>query len=48
VVDEPDHCIHCDEDPCVFIQIEILLCDDDDIYYDKKDYAKGPVACNRA
>jgi hypothetical protein len=25
-VDGPDHCIHCDEDPCVFVQIELRLC----------------------
>jgi hypothetical protein len=34
VVDGPDHRIHCDEDPCVFIQIELHLCKNDKIYYD--------------
>jgi hypothetical protein len=42
----PDHCIHCDEDPCVFIQIEMCLCENDDIYYDRDDYEKGAVAYN--
>jgi hypothetical protein len=31
-VDGPDHCIHCDEDPCVFVQIESRLCENDTIY----------------
>jgi hypothetical protein len=35
VVDGPYHCIHCDEDPCVFIQIESRLCEDDEIYFDE-------------
>jgi hypothetical protein len=30
---KPDHCLHCDEDPCVFIQIEIWLCENDDTYF---------------
>jgi hypothetical protein len=36
-VDGPNHCIHCDEDPC-----------NDDIYYDEHDYVKNPVAYNSA
>jgi hypothetical protein len=46
VVDGPDHCIHCDEDPCAFIQIESRLCENHEIYCNKDDYAKDPVACN--
>jgi hypothetical protein len=30
-VDRPDHCIHCKEDPCVFIQIESCFCRNDTI-----------------
>ncbi len=46
VVDGPDHCIHCDEDPCVFIQVESRLCENDEIYFDEEQYAKDPVSCN--
>jgi hypothetical protein len=46
VVDGPDHCIHCDEDPCVFIQNESRLCENDQIYFDEDQYAKDPVSCN--
>jgi hypothetical protein len=46
-VDGPDHCIHCDEDPCVFIQIESRLCDNNAIYFDEEHYVKDdPVWCN--
>jgi hypothetical protein len=45
---EPDHCIHCAKDPFVFIQIEMRLCENDDIYYDRDDYEKGPVAYKSA
>ena len=45
-VDGPDHCIHCDKDPCVFVQIESRLCENDMIYYDKDDYANDPVTYN--
>jgi hypothetical protein len=45
-VDGPDHCIHCDEDPCAFIQIESPLCENDEIYFDEDDHGKDPVACN--
>jgi hypothetical protein len=45
-VDGPDHCIHCDEDPCVFLQIESLLCENDTIYYNEDEYANNPVAYN--
>jgi hypothetical protein len=48
LVDGPEHCIHCDEDPCVFVQIEMRLCENDDIYYDGSDYEKAPVAYNSA
>jgi hypothetical protein len=46
VVDGPDHCIHCDEDPCVFIQIESRLCENDEMYFDEEHYAKDPVSRN--
>jgi hypothetical protein len=45
-VDGPDHCIHCDEDPCVFVQIESRLCENDTIYYDRCDYENAPAAYN--
>jgi hypothetical protein len=38
LVDGPEQCIHCDKDPCDFIQIEMRLCKNDDIYYDSADY----------
>jgi hypothetical protein len=31
IIDGPDPCIHCDEDPCVFIQIESRLWENDKI-----------------
>jgi hypothetical protein len=46
VVDGPDHCIHCDEEPCVFIQIESRLCENDKVYFHEEDYAKDHVAYN--
>jgi hypothetical protein len=48
-VNGPEHCIHCDEEPCcVFIQIELCLClcENDEIYYDEGEYMKDPVAYN--
>jgi hypothetical protein len=45
-VDGPDHCIHCDEDPCVFVQNESRLCENDTIYYDICDYENAPAAYN--
>jgi hypothetical protein len=45
VVDGPDHCIHCNEDPCVFIQIETQLCENSKIYFGEEHYAKDPVSC---
>jgi hypothetical protein len=45
-VDGPDHCIHCDEDPCVFIQIESRLWENDTIYYDRYEYENAPVTYN--
>jgi hypothetical protein len=45
-VDGPDHCIHCHEDPCVFIQIESCLCENDTIYYDSYEYENTPVTYN--
>jgi hypothetical protein len=48
-VNAPDHCIHCDQEPCVFIQIESGLCENDSIYYDKDAYQqKDPVVYNSA
>jgi hypothetical protein len=38
--------IHCDEDPCVFIQVESRLCENDEIYFDEDQYAKDSVSCN--
>jgi hypothetical protein len=46
VVDRPDHCIHCDKDPCVFIQIESCLGENNKKYFDEDHYAKDPVSCN--
>jgi hypothetical protein len=47
LVDGPDHCIHCDEDPsCVFIQIESYLCENDEIHYDADDYGKDEQRTN--
>ena len=45
-IDGPDHCIHCDEDPCVFVQIEARLGENDAIYYDTYEYKKDPSKCN--
>jgi hypothetical protein len=47
-INGPDHCIHCDEDPCVFIQIEARLGENDAIYYDKGEYKNNPVTYNSA
>jgi hypothetical protein len=41
------YCIRCDEEPGVFIQIELSLCENDEVsYYDKKEYTENPVAYN--
>jgi hypothetical protein len=45
-VDRPDHCIHCNEDPCVLLEIESRLCENDTIDYDEDEYANNPVAYN--
>jgi hypothetical protein len=47
-VNGPDHCIHCDEDLCVFIQIETHLVENGVIYYNESEYEKYPVAYNSA
>jgi hypothetical protein len=47
-VDGPDHCIHCDEDPCMFVQIESNLGENDAIYFDEGEYEKNPVTYNSA
>ena len=47
-IDGPDHWIDCDEDPCAFVQIKTRLCENDDIYFDREEYSKDPVTCNRA
>ena len=39
-VDGPNHCIHCNEDPCMFIQIELHLGENDAIYFDQGEYEK--------
>jgi hypothetical protein len=46
VVHGPDHCIHCDEEPCVFIRMESRLCENDEVYFQEEDYAKDHVAYN--
>ena len=46
MVDEPHHCIHCNKDPCVFVQIECRLVENDKINFDEEDYAKDDVAYN--
>jgi hypothetical protein len=46
LVDKTKQYIYCDEDPCVFNQIEIRLCTNDDIYYGSGDYEKAPVVYN--
>jgi hypothetical protein len=45
-VDGPDHCIHCDDDPCAFLQIESRLCEIDTIFYNEDDYANAPGPYN--
>jgi hypothetical protein len=45
-IDGSDHCIHCDKEPCCFIQIESRLCENDEIYFDEEDYAKDRSAYN--
>ncbi len=45
-VDGLDHCIHCDKDPCVFIQSELRLCKNDTIYYDSYEYENARVTYN--
>ena len=42
----PDHCDHCDDDPCVFVQIESRLAENDEIYYDKSEYEKNSNTYN--
>jgi hypothetical protein len=42
-VDEREQCIHCDEDSCLFTQIEMRLCKNNEIYYDGGDYEKAPI-----
>jgi hypothetical protein len=46
VINEEEQCIHCDKDPCVFTQIELRLCKNDEIYYDVGDYEKAPITYN--
>jgi hypothetical protein len=46
VLDEPEQCIHYAEDPCVFNQIEMRLCKNNEIYYDIGDYEKAPITYN--
>jgi hypothetical protein len=45
-VEGPDHCIHQDEDPWVFVQIESRLCKNNMIYYDRYDYKNAPIVYN--
>jgi hypothetical protein len=46
VVDELEQCIHSDEDPCVFNQIEWRLWKNGKIYFDSGDYEKAPITYN--
>jgi hypothetical protein len=46
MIDGPDHCIHCNADLCVFIQIESRLWENDEIYFNEEDYDNYPAACN--
>jgi hypothetical protein len=46
LVDGSDQCTHCNKDPCVFIQIESRLCENDEIYFEEDHYVKVPVWCN--
>ena len=45
-VDGPDHCIHCNDDPCAFLQIKSCLCANDELYFDKEEFENSPVAYN--
>jgi hypothetical protein len=45
-INEEEQCIHCDKDPCVFTQIEMRLCENDEIYYDAGEYEKAPINYN--
>jgi hypothetical protein len=47
-VDRPDHCIHCNEDPYIFVQIELRLWENDTIHFAKDKYANNPVAYNNS
>jgi hypothetical protein len=40
---QPDHCIHCNEDPCLFVQIELCLCENNGILHDSYEYENAPV-----
>jgi hypothetical protein len=42
-VNDPEQCIHCDEQPCVFIQIESHLCENNMICYGRGKYGKDHV-----
>jgi hypothetical protein len=47
-VNGTERCIHCDKEPCVFIQIKSHLCKNNAIYYDEGEYTKDPVMYNSA
>jgi hypothetical protein len=46
MIDGPDHCISCDDDPCAFLQIEVKICENDDIYFVTEDYNANKVEYN--
>jgi hypothetical protein len=46
MTDRPDHCIHCNEDPCLFIQIELRLWENNKIYFNQEEHSKDPAAYN--
>jgi hypothetical protein len=47
-VNRAEHCIHCNEEPCIFIQIKFRLCENNAIYYDEGECTKTPVVYNSA
>jgi hypothetical protein len=43
-VNGPWFCAHCEEDPCVFIQSEQAISDNDTIYFDEAELLENPKA----
>jgi ATPase subunit of ABC transporter with duplicated ATPase domains len=46
IINEEEQCVHCDEDPCVFTQIEMRPCKNDEIYYNVGGYEKALTTYN--